>query len=251
MNKPFSFNRVGFELLQAQLIWSFWYLGILLVVDLVRLFIFNTEIDLLYNQSYVASNVFMLVIGIIAIYFLPYYVENGVTRKNYFLGNILAAVSLSILIPIISYVITLLQSTVLTSLNESQLASVPDTDTNLIGDMLQSILLTPYVDIDTNVLMSLFIFSLNIFVFYLIGWLIGTAFYRLGVIGGLLFIVIAILFIAVKDSMLRIALSLPLFESFSMFDIASPSMASLLVFIVIGITLFLIYLLTRRAPIKI
>ncbi|MCM3739486.1 hypothetical protein M3210_04305 [Oceanobacillus luteolus] len=251
MNKPIPFSRIGFDLLQAQLIWTLWYLGILVLVNIVRLVFSADEIDTFYNHAFVASNVYMLVIGIISIYFLPYFVENGITRKNYFYGNIIASICLSILIPIIAYVITIFEGLVLSNLKQSMLHAVPDPDTNFIGDIFQSILLTPHVDMEANLLLSLGLFSINIFGFYLIGWLIGTAFYRLGVIGGLCFIAISLLIIVAKDSFLRIAMDHPLFESFSIFEAVPESMALVLVFIILLVPIFLIRLLTKRAPVKI
>src|SRR5699024_12454545 len=63
--------------------------------------------------GYVAANIYMLVIGIIAINFLPYYVQNGVTRKNYFIGNVFAGVGLSIVIPVLIYIISFLEKSVI------------------------------------------------------------------------------------------------------------------------------------------
>lgn len=248
MKKPVQFPQVGFDLLIIQLTWTLGYLGIMLLVNIVRLLVFNVEIDTFYNQSFFASNIFMLVIGIISINFLRYYVENGITRKNYFLGNVLASIFLSILIPIFSYIISILQGLVLTGFREPNI--IPESDGNLIADLLQTILLSPYVDTEANLLLSLANFSLNIFVFYILGWLISTAFYRIGVIGGLLFIAIALGLAAAKDSFQRIALDLPLFEYFSFFHEVPTTIAISLVFAIIVGILILLRLLTKRAPVK-
>ena len=67
---------------------------------------------------------------------------------------------------------------------------------------------------------------------------------------GLVFIAIGIALNAVKDSMIRLALDLPLFQSFSALDIVPVNLALPVVFVIILITLILIRLLTKRAAIK-
>ena len=254
--KPISFTKTGLDLLVIQFFWTLWALGIFIFIDVVKL-IFQSNVDVLYNTGYIASNIYMLVIGIIAISFLTYYVENGITRKNYFYGNVIASIGLSIVIPFLLYGLSLVEKFILNRftsivINEDVLKDiVVDVDGNIIGEIIQSLILTPFISPDSNLLLSLALFSLNIFVFYIIGWLIGAAFQRIGVIGGILFILIGIALIAVKDSMVRLAMDIPLFESFSALDIVPNGLALPVVFIVILLTFFLIRLLTKRATIKI
>ncbi|UJL46672.1 hypothetical protein KFZ58_01545 [Virgibacillus sp. NKC19-16] len=256
MMKPVSFTKTGLDLFVLQLSWTFWALGIFLLINLGRI-LFLSHVDSFYSAGYIAGNIYMLVIGIIAIGFLTYYVENGITRKNYFLGNVIASIGLSIVIPILIYGISLIQQFVINRftsivLNEDALENVViDIDGNIFGEIIQSVILTPFISPETNLILSLALFSLNIFVFYIIGWLIGAAFKRLGVIGGLLFIVIGIALIAVKDSMIRLAMGIPLFESFSFLDIVPEALAFPLIFVVIVVTLMMIRLLTKRAEIDI
>lgn len=251
MNKPVQIHQAAFIMLQAQLTWTLWYMGILLLVNIARLIFSADGIDTFYNHAFVASNVYMLVIGIITISFMPYFVEMGVTRKSYFYGNAIASICLSILIPVFAYVLTIFEKLILANFKEPTFNIESAADGNFIGDLLQSILITPYVDMEANVLLSLAVFSLNIFAFYLIGWLIGAAFYRLGVIGGILFIAISIVLIAAKDSMQRIAMDLPLFETYAFFDAVPSRVAFILLVVIMFIPLILIRTLTKRAPIKI
>src|SRR5690606_10047298 len=150
------------------------------------------------------------VIGIIAITFLSYYVGLGITRRNYFFGNVLASLGLSIVIPILIYVISLVEKLIVTQFTSLQfkdtnledIVSEIEIDSsnlgNFIGDTIQSIILTPFVNPESNLVLSLALFSLNIFVFYIIGWMIGAAFKRIGVIGGILFSIMSILLITFK-----------------------------------------------------
>lgn len=255
MNKPANFSTIGFHLLQEQLIWTFWFIGIVLLVNIVRTVLVSLyigiEADYFYGGVFIASNIYMLIIGIISIYFLPYFVENGVTRKNYFYGNVIASVCLSILIPVFAYVITIFEKAIFPNLRTIDFGPVVDHDGNIIGDLIQSIILAPYVNVETDPLLSMIVFSINIFGFYIIGWLISATFYRLGVIAGLLVIFLGIIFFAFKDSMVRIAFDLPIFEHYSIFTVVPKNMALLLVFAGMLLVLSLIRLLTKRAPIKI
>src|SRR5690554_8014630 len=126
-----------------------------------------------------------------------------------------------------------------------------DVDGNFIAEIVLSMILTPVISIETNAVLSLSLFSINILVFYIVGWMIGAAFKRLGVIGGLLFILIGIAFIAIKDSMLRLVIDVPLFENFSFLEVVPEAFAFPIIFVVIVVTFIMIRLLTRRVAINI
>ena len=258
--KPISFARTGQDLLIVQFIWSLWALGIFILLQTIQKF-FMSNVDSFYNAGYISSNIYMFVIWIIAISFLTYYVEHGITRKNYFYGNVIASIGLSIVIPIIIYIVSLVEGFIIHSftsltLDKNSLDGVltdvmTDVDGNIIAEIILSMILTPFINPGTNLFLSLALFSLNIFFFYIIGWLIGAAFKRLGVIGGILFIFIGIALIAVKDSMIRLSMNIPLFENFSMLEKIPDRLAFPVILLVILITFCLIRLLTKRAVIKI
>src|SRR5690625_1240831 len=258
--KPISFARTGQDLLIVQFIWSLWALGIFILVQTIQKF-FMSNVDSFYNAGYISSNIYMFVIGIIAISFLTYYVEHGITRKNYFYGNVITSIGLSIVIPIIIYIVSLVEGFIInifTSLTldknslDGALADVAtDGDGNIIAEIILSMILQPFINPEINLFLSLALFSLNIFVFYVIGWLIGAAFQRLSVIGGILFIIIGIALMAVKDSMIRLMMDIPLYENFSVLEIVPKGLALPVLFIVVLLILFLIRQLTKRAVIKI
>ncbi len=260
MQKPNSFIKIGLDLFYIQLTWTLWALGIFLLINIGRL-IFLDYVDSYYSGGYIAANIYMLVIGIIAINYLPYFVENGITRKNFFVGNVLAGIGLSIITPILIYIISFLEKIMIhqftsvvlrdDSLEMAVHEVTEEIGGNFIGEIIQSIILTPFINPDKSLILSLALFTLHIFMFYIIGWLIGTAFYRLRVIGGLLFIAISILLIFIKDSMIRIVMDIPLFQNFTMLAVVPDSLALPLSLGVVLISIMLVYLLTNRAPIKI
>ena len=258
--KPVTFPKIGFDLLALKTIWSLWALGIFILMNIVQKIFMSSE-DSIYSAGYIASNIYMLVIGIIAISFLTYYVEHGITRKNYFYGNVIASIGLSIIVPVILYLTSLVEGFIINrftsltldknSLDGVMTEVVTDVDGNIIAETIMSLILTPFINPETNLFLSLALFSLNIFVFYIVGWLIGSAFKRLGVIAGILFIGIGIVLIAVKDSMIRLIMDIPLFQNYSALEIVPNSLALPIVFLVILVIFCLIRLLTKRATIKI
>src|SRR5699024_6384708 len=185
---------------------------------------------------------------------------NGMTRKKYFTANVLASIGLSLAIPILIYVISIFEKLIVNNftsivLRETSLEQVTEEittniDGNIIGEIIQSIILTPFINPESNLILSLGLFSLHIFVFYIIGWMIGAAFYRLDVAGGLVFIVISFALILLKDSMLRLVLDIPLFQNFTVLENVPDNLALLFVFVIIIVVIVLIRLLTKRVPIK-
>lgn len=259
------YPKVAIDLYYIQFIWALGFLGILLLIQIVKpllsmvpLLKMNDKINIgnYFDTVFVSSNIFMLVIGIIAILgFLPYYVSNGVTRKDYFKGAAIAAVGLSISIPIVASVIYALQKFIMKMTNlsivqESTLANqIVDTDDGFVGEFIQSIIMTPFVELESNWLLAIIVFALNIFTYYLVGWLIGSGFYRFGVLIGLLCIALAFIIIYTQDLLLSIALDLPVSGMFTSLDFSLyPAIAGTLV--IAGITLSIIRQLTKRVAIK-
>src|SRR5699024_3239539 len=90
MRKPVRISTIGFDLFTMHVIWTLWALGIFVVINIAQK-ILQINQDSIYNSGVIASNIYMFIIGIIAIAFLTYYVELGITRKSYFYGNVLAS----------------------------------------------------------------------------------------------------------------------------------------------------------------
>lgn len=255
MNQPVSYSRIALDLYWVQLTWTFWFLGIFFFVNIVRT-IFGMKMDSFFSGAYIASNIYMFIVGIIAINFLSYYVENGVTRKTYFFGNVLASLGLSITIPILSYLISLIEKIFFNRaidfkvIEETLNEVVLDLDGHFLGDIVVSFVLAPYIDINTNAILSFSLFAINIFVFYIVGWLISAAFYRLGVILGLIMIAVGIGFIAIKDTMLRLSMDTPIFKTYEILSVIPKGFAIPVLIVTILITFWIIYMLVKRAPVK-
>lgn len=260
MKQTLVFPKVAKEMFWVQLSWTLWFLGIVLVVNIIRVITSinqNTEVDNLYNSIFIAGTIYMLVIGIIAITFLPHYVENGVTRKDYFKGTVLAAIGLSIVIPISTYIIWQIQlaiSKYVVTMNfqEVDFNSIAlETEGNIISDVILSIIFTPYVDPQEHTLLALFIFIVNLLTYYVLGWLISVGFYRFNIVIGLAFIITALIILICVDTFMRMSLGLPVLYNMINIELLPSALPFFVALLLIIGSLFAIRFLTKRVAIKI
>ncbi|MBU5349477.1 Tat pathway signal protein [Paenibacillus lautus] len=220
-----------------------WALGFLFIVLLINIGVgIGTSIGVnvragiaeedFFSITYRSTKGFMLVIGIISAYgFLSYYVRNGITRRDFFKGAALAAVYLSLAFPVVVGLVHWIIGMVTSH------------------DASSTLLLQKF---DNNWLLILVSYGVQIFIYYLMGWMIGSGFYRFGWIRGLGWIALALVLIGFMDALWQFELAslweqwLPVTTDFS---VTLPvSLAGSL--IVILIALILIRLITRRVTIK-
>lgn len=259
LRKASIFPKVATDLFWVQLFWAFGFLGIMFAIHIVKIILAinsDNDIELYFVSTFVASNIFMLVVGIISSYgFLPHYVSNGVTRKDYFKGAALASVGLSIALPVISSIVSGIELLILKIFNMSTIFSttfgerVDMEEDGIVGEIIQSIIIAPYVDPQGNWLLAIFIVTLNLLTFYLLGWLIGSAFYRYGVVIGIVFIAISIVLLLLENALLSIGLGLTVSDRFTTYDFSLP-ISILGIVVMIIIVLWLIRQLTKRVAIK-
>jgi hypothetical protein len=263
-----NFPKVAADMAWVLMSWTFGFLGVMIIINMIQRtvsFIQGTEVDGgFYASLMIASNIYMLIIGIMTIYFLPYYVEIGVTRKDYFQGALLASIGISLVIPVITWLISMVERFILTNLlnmsykvqdvNEIFNEVLIDIDSGLgaiLGDLILSVILSPNVSPSGNWILAIAVFALNLFLFYLLGWLISAGFHRGGTLIGLVFIFIAIMINIIKDTLLRMALDFPITARFSALE-PFPSWAAIAgIFILIFLVIWVIRLLTKRAPIEV
>jgi hypothetical protein len=259
-----TYPKVAFDLYIVQMVWTAFFLGITFAIHIFQLigaaFWGDGEVDYFYNSSFVASNIYMLVLGIIAITFLSYYVENGVTRKDYYKGTLLASIGLSLTIPVLTIILSFLERILFSSLlnitfRDANLNSVmAELDNGNIGDLIagviQQIILTPFIDPAHNWFFSLALFSLNIFTYYLFGWLISSAFHHSGVITGLALIILSLVLLTIQDTFLRMALDFPVLYHLPLIDSIPLSVALIIIFFIILVAAWLVYRFTKRVRIK-
>lgn len=255
MKKQLSL-KVAKDMLWHQGSWTLAFLGIVLLIhifNVVKGIMLGDEFDSYYHSVYVAGNIYMFVIGIISIYFLTHFVEHGVPRKKYFFGSLLAAVGLAMMIPLVSFVIFIIEQFFFhPTFKIMEINNImTDIDDSIIGYIVGSFVVTPYVDPSEQWLLAIGVFSLNLFIYYIFGWLISASFHRFRTIGGLAFIAIGLLVVMFIDTCLRYTLQLPIAKWFVLINTFSNSLAAILILFLIACILVTIRLITSRAPIKI
>ncbi|WP_152656001.1 hypothetical protein [Oceanobacillus sp. CFH 90083] len=191
-----------------QVKWTMWFLSFMFVIYIVVVSLVSgphsSFVDLA-SFSNGSSAIYMLVIGILTTtVFFPYYMQQGATRKNFFLGTMLASALLAITIT----VIIILLSFIL------QFAA------GWAGWNIH----TQEVDFTSS--FSAFIYTFISFVishliYFLIGWVIGLTFYRAGWLYGMLSIAFGIICLGITGILLEIThisfftqqINLPIFVS--------------------------------------
>lgn len=258
MNERKLLSTVTQQLFLSQLKWTYAFLGIILIVNIVKIifaFINGIEVQGYFNMSFVASNFYMFIIGMQAMEFLAYFVGNGVTRKHYIIGNVISTIGLSLFISIATLILFYMEKFIVSVTNlqyKIQSINEIELDGNIIGDTLQMMIISPYVDPNDHALLATIILSVHLFVFYLLGWLIVASFYRYKVVIGLISIVAAIAIKMLKDSFIRIAIDLPAIGIFSSLDSLSlsPLIAIIGVLLIIVGLVYMIRTITKDIPIK-
>ena len=256
-------QKVAVDLYAVQMAWTKWFLGIALAVHVIKMLIaLNTgeaQQEDFFLSTYVATNIYMLVIGIIGAYgIFPFFVGNGITRRDYFKGAALGSLGLALTIGIASAIITGLEYFLVKVLrlpiefiNTMGKSAFESDGGNLIGNILKMIVISPYFDISDNWFLSLFVYVLFAFNYYLIGWLIGSSFYCLGQGAGFAIIVVGIVFSMIGDILWGFTWGKPFSRWFPIESLDLPPIVSAIgSALLVGLILSLIRLITKRAVIK-
>lgn len=169
-----SVKKVALNMYIEQMKWSVSFISILMAVYIGlniagKFYNFDIIQDLLVFSAG-SSMIYMFVIGIIAgATFRPHLIKLGVTRTHCFYGTVVAAILKSISIPLIFSLIAVVEY-LLSGLFNFKVAET----------------------IFINFPESFLLYSLNIFVAYLLGWLINIGYYKFHWIIGLFFTALAV-----------------------------------------------------------
>ncbi|WOO34873.1 hypothetical protein R2R35_13795 [Anaerocolumna sp. AGMB13020] len=189
----------------------------------------------LYITSYSASGAFMLIIGIVTGFIqMPFYVTHGVTRKDYFRGNVLATLALAFTLALVFSV-------------GSEVGKVIFLQ---FGYSFKEEILIP--GLSNNWLLLFFLYGINIFAYSLMGWLINIGFYRYHAFIGIGFIVVALAALALHG-LVWINGWFSIFSDDFKGILADNSLYLSVIGTIglIAVLLGLIRMLTRKVPIKI
>ncbi|MDG5788045.1 hypothetical protein QA612_11140 [Evansella sp. AB-P1] len=230
--------KVATDMFFWQLKITSWYLPIVYIVHVILVIIStrnDTEWMDFFILSHGASHIYMLILGIILGYsILPYYVKNGVTRKNFFIGSAMATIFLSLVIAVISGIVNIMDYGLWDVINVSYM---------LDGT---------FHDVSSNWLYSVIIFTTNILTFYLIGWFIGSGYYRYGWIKGFGIIAVALLFQLIANILWAKDVGVGILNWIPIDSLSLPLVGSLLGELVLIIIIFyVIRVMTKRIAVRI
>jgi hypothetical protein len=230
-------SRIAADMFTEQLKWSVWFISIILLLHIVAVsFISDIEnnINNLFGFSYFSTPVFMLVIAIISgSLYLPFYVRYGVTRKEYYIGATLGAFGLSVALSLIFAVLSLIEN-VIYRLFDIQMAMDPVA-----------------VNMQDNWLFMIGVYILNVFAYYLIGWLINASFYHFGWLIGMGFILLSIAIATLHGFLWGDGLAVVGSNLHDFYKVDSTLIAIFGTLALVGVMLFLIRFITKKVAIKI
>ncbi|SDY28724.1 hypothetical protein [Salimicrobium album] len=228
-------KKIAFDLYSIQMKWVAWYLPIVYIAYFALVWFLNEpEIQSmsLLTFTFHTATIFMLVCGILSsTVFLPVFVKHGVSRKSYFQGSFFSAISLAI---------TIIGVTAILSGGLSLF------ETNIFKDVVLSSL-GP-----NSWLLTSITYFISVMIYYSVGWLIGTAFYRYGGPGGFISIVVALITVSLNDLLWEFGTPKP-FMGLLNVSFPAPHVAiSLAVSIVIAtISIVSVYKIVKDTPIKV
>lgn len=246
----------------VQLIWSLWFIGFVLLAQIVMVIIsINTgnNIGDFILFSHGSAKIYMLVIGIISSYgFLTFYVNHGITRKDYFIGTAIAALGIAIALAVIATVITALEYGLIewfnipVSVDKTVTENVINSSDNSITIMLPKAIVSSSILVHSSSwIVSLLMYILNTLTYYVIGWFIGVGYYKYGWVIGFGFIASSLVFLITGDLLWGTELGEPLSNWFAFQSVNLPLWGSFVgSIILIALILVLIRALTREISIK-
>jgi len=232
------YPKVAFDLFYEQFKWAIWFFSFLTAAHIIGMFIVarnDASVDRFFVFSSYSVAIFMLVCGIIAAYgFLGYYVQQGITRKDLYMGTVLSALALAAAVTLVPLAVNGIEHLV-----SSFIALPIDTEGASVFDP------------SAGWLVAAVTFFINAFTYYMIGWLIGLGYYRFGWIIGFGFVGIAVAALSLNgyflgDSGLSSIIPwVPYIPAE-----ASPALAITGSLVLIAVLLIFTRLLTKRITIK-
>lgn len=229
------YPKVAVDLFTEQLKWSLWFFSFVTIAHIIGLVIVTIN-DARIQQFFVFSSysvaIFLLVCGIISAYgFMGQFVQQGITRKDLYIGTVLSVFALALAVTLISLAITGIEHVI------SSFVTLPiNTNTDTVFDL------------SAGWLLATFTFFLNVTTYYLVGWLIGVGYYRFGWVIGFGFVAIAIAALSLNSFFWINSSVVPWILHNSIGSSIVQAVGGSLV--LIALLLLLIRLLTKRITIK-
>lgn len=235
MNMFKTGKKIAFDLYALQMTWTAWYLPIVYITYFSLVWFLNEpEIQAmsLLTFTFQTATIFMLVCGILSsLIFLPTFMKHGVSRKSYFQGALLSSIALAITIIGITAILTWMISLF-----------------NLTA--FKDVVLLPFSA--NSWLLMITAYIILVMIYFLVGWLIGSSFYRYGSSGGFIAIVIALIAVSVNDLLWTFSTPKP-FIGLLNINLSTPPVAIALIgsMMIAIIATLLVHKVVKEIPIKV
>lgn len=242
MEKNSIISKISKYMFIEQLTWSAWFIGIITIVyiglNTVSAFI---ELELMITGNLIqftagASVIYMFVTGIMSgATFLPFLLKRGITRTHYFIGTVISSLGLSVTLPLIFIGFSIIEYFIYQFFNITLYSESP----NIIYWFI-----------------IVFTYSINIFVSYIIGWLINLGYYRFNWIIGLGFIALSLILFSIHTAVWENSINgifsnnINFLNSNNTLVIQGNIIPTIVSLGIIAITLVIIRLITKNVPIK-
>ncbi|SDO22907.1 hypothetical protein [Alkalicoccus daliensis] len=171
-----------------QLKWLYWFVGIIALIRIGMYFIeiyfpeTETPLTSFVEFAYQSNKIFMLVAGLMSVYvFLGMFIEYGKTRKLFFQSSITAFVLVALTLTVLVFLISGLE--------------------HLIRPGLPAVSAINETTMLTYSISAFFTYSFTLMLYYALGMIITSGFYRFGWLRGLGFVA-AGLFILLLESII-------------------------------------------------
>lgn len=230
-------NKIIRDLTLWQVIWAAFYFAAIIVFFFITRFFSNNESDLtrpFLDFTLQSNSGFMLILGLISVPgFLAFMVKQGVTRRAYFIGTAVSSLIITVTLIAMGTIIQYIVQSLMTG-----------TDWQ------------PVFSYESSMLKALPVILIQLYLFYLLGWMIGATFYRFGVLGGMISIAGALALLMGVSYLIDADNSLPstLISHIGLPSVNGeiPFVFSLLILLLISaLLLAVIRLMTKRVRIKI
>lgn len=228
-------KKIAIDLYSLQMTWTAWYLPIVYILYFSLVWFLNEpEIQSmsLLTFTFQTATIFMLVCGILSsIIFLPTFMKHGVSRKSYFQGALLSSIGLAITIIGMTAILTWMTSLF-------NLAVFKDVVLSSLGANSWLLTITAYI--------------ILVMIYFLVGWLIGSSFYRYGSSKGFIAIVIALIAVSANDLLWTFSTPKP-FMGLLNLHLPTPPVAIALIgsMIIAIIATLLVHKVVKEMPIKV
>ncbi|MFA9456849.1 hypothetical protein ACERJO_08745 [Halalkalibacter sp. AB-rgal2] len=225
--------KLSQDIFSIQMKWSLWYMTIVLLIYFGSMFfpdVREANIGLM-NFYYEPSKIYMLVIGIIfPLAMLSHFVRYGMTRKDYMISSAIASVGIAFSLMIIAAILSAILQLFETFSGANDVS---------------------FIESQSSWLIPIVVLSLILICYNIAGWMIAMGFYRFGTWGGMGFVVIALVFIALIDILWERELS-ELATTYLPFSIPDLSIGWSIIgtAVLIGVGLTIIRRIMKRVRIK-